>query len=335
MKRMRIAFFEIEKWEEDIVKKGLSSHTLTFSSKPLSKSNAGMVPDAEAIAIFVYSKMTKDVLDKLPRLALITTMSTGFDHIDLEECKRRGIAVCHVPAYGEDTVAEHTFALILALSRRIVESVERTREGVFSCEGLCGFDLHGKTIGVVGAGNIGTHVVRMAKGFGMTVVVFDVRKDMKLARKLGFRYTTLDHLLRMSDIITLHVPYNKYTHHLLNWKNMKHIKKGAYLINTSRGGIVDTGALIKCLDSKIIAGAGLDVLEEECHVKEEKQLLSKVFKEECDLQVALQNRVLMRKKDVIVTPHNAFNSTEALLRILDTTVENIVAFSQGKKKNRV
>ncbi len=332
---MRIAFFEIEKWEEDIVKKGLSSHTLTFSSKPLTKSNADKIKGADALAVFIYSRITKDVLDKLPRLKLITTMSTGFDHIDLEECRRRGIVVCNVPTYGENTVAEHTFGLILALSRRLVESVERTREGVFSCEGLRGFDLKGKTIGIVGVGNIGSHVARMARGFGMTVIASDVKKDAALAKRLGFRYVLLDKLLQSSDIITLHVPYSKHTHHLLNWKNMKGIKKGAYLINTSRGSIVDTGALIRCLDKKILAGAGLDVLEEECHVKEEKQLLSKMFTKECDPRIALQNHILMHQKDVIITPHNAFNSHEALMRILDTTVENIKSFSKGKKKNKV
>ncbi|MBI3034501.1 hydroxyacid dehydrogenase, partial [Candidatus Woesearchaeota archaeon] len=253
----------------------------------------------------------------------------------LDECKKRNITVCNVPFYGENTVAEHTFALILALSRKIIEGAERTRKGDFSLDGLRGFDLKGKTIGIVGMGSIGQHVARMAKGFEMNILAFDLRKDSKLAKSLGFRYVDFEYLLKNSSIITLHCPYSKATHHLINKSNIGKIKKGGILINTARGALIETEALVNALSRGIISSAGLDVLEEECAIKEEKQLLSKRFAQECDLRTVLENHILQRMENVVITPHNAFNSTEALLRILDTTIENIKAYSRKKPVNVV
>ena len=198
-----------------------------------------------------------------------------------------------------------------------------------------GFDLKGKTLGIVGTGHIGLHVARIANGFEMNVLAFDVAENKKLAKKLEFKYVSLEDLLKNSDIITLHVPYNKNTHHLINSQNINLIKKGAYLINTARGGIIETNALVKALDSGILTGAGLDVLEEECFIKEERQLLTKQFPETCNIKTMLQNHVLMQRENVIITPHNAFNSKEALERILATTVENIKGFAGGKAVNMV
>jgi len=198
-----------------------------------------------------------------------------------------------------------------------------------------GFDLMGKTLGIVGAGHIGMHVARIARGFEMNVVAFDAKPDKKLAKKLGFAYVSLEDLLRNSDIITLHLPLNPHTEHLINSENINLVKKGAYLINTSRGGIVETGALVKALDEGILAGAGLDVLEEECYITEESQLLSPEFTKKCDIRTLLQNHILMEKPNVIITPHNAFNSKEALERILQTTVENIQSFLKNKPINIV
>jgi len=260
-------------------------------------------------------------------------MSTGYDHIDLEECRKRKIPVCNVPTYGENTVAEHTFALILALSRKIVECVNRTHLGSFRLEGLRGFDLMGKTMGIVGGGNIGKHVIRMAKGFEMNVLVFDLYKDEKLAKKMGFKYAELDSLLKSSDIVTLHVPYNKHTHHLINKEKLDLMKSTAYLINTSRGGIIDQKELIKALKKKKIAGAGLDVLEDECEIVEETQLLKKEFGGHCNLNRIVENHAILKLPNVIVTPHNAFNTNEALMRILQTTIDNLKGFKSGKVIN--
>ncbi|MBD3354913.1 hydroxyacid dehydrogenase [Candidatus Woesearchaeota archaeon] len=330
---MKIAFYELENWTIPILKKALKKHKLVFSKDKLTKKN--VVKDADVLAVFIYSKVNKEILDMMPKLKLVTTRSTGFDHIDLKECKKRKITVCNVPNYGENTVAEHTFALILNISRKIYESINQTRKGDFRLKRLKGFDLKDKTIGIIGCGDIGQHVARIAKGFEMDVLVYDVNKNTKLAKKIGFKYSSLNTLLKKSDIISLHVPENKHTHHMINNKSLKMCKKGVILINTSRGGIVDTEALIKALNKNKVAYAGLDVLEGECYIKEEKALLHPEFLEDCDLKNVLQDNVLLRKPNVYITPHNAFNSKESLYRILDATIKNIKAFLNKKTKNRV
>ncbi|MBT3814023.1 hydroxyacid dehydrogenase [Candidatus Woesearchaeota archaeon] len=332
---MKIGFFELEPWEKKEIRKVFSKDKLFFSEKRLTLRNVRRYKELEAIAIFVHSEIDKEVLKKLPKLKYITTMSTGFNHIDLEECKKRRISVSNVPTYGENTVAEHTFALILALSRKIVDCVNRTHLGSFRLEGLRGFDLKDKTIGVVGGGNIGKHVIRMAKGFEMNVLVFDIYKDIKLAKKLGYKYASMEKMLKESDVITLHVPENKHTHHLIDKDKLTLMKKSAVLINTSRGGIVDTKALVNALKKKKIAGAALDVLEDECKIIEETQLLKKEFGGRCDLHKIVEKHALLKMKNVIVTPHNAFNTHEALMRILQTTIKNLASFKNGRKINEV
>lgn len=279
--------------------------------------------------------MNAQIIARLPKLKLITTRSTGFDHIDLKETSKKKIAVCNVPYYGENTVAEHTFALILALSRNVHKSYLRTLRNDFSIDGLQGFDLKDKTLGVIGGGNIGLHVIRIAKGFGMDVVVYDTHKNTFLAEVLGFKYVDdLDKLLGQSDIITLHLPENKHTHHLINRRNIHKIKKGAILINTARGGVVETEALIEALEKEILSGAGLDVLEGEELIKEEKQLLYE-HKHPRKIGALIRDHILIDKDNVVFTPHIAFYSKEALQRIIETTGENILDFEKGEVKNVV
>jgi len=331
----KVAFFEIEDWEIDYIKERLPGYELKFYKDYLTKKQAKEIKDYDAIALFIYSQINSEILDLLPNVRFITTMSTGFDHIDINECKKRNVVVSNVPSYGDNTVAEHTFALLLAISRKIIESIDRTRKGNFSLENLRGFDLKGKTIGVVGTGRIGRNVIRIAKGFQMNIIAFDKFPDQKFAEEQGFRYVDFDTLISQSDIITLHLPYSPETHHIINIKNIDKIKKGAVIINTARGGLIETHALIKALEEGIISAAGLDVLEEECFIKEEKQLLSKAFQRECDLRTALEEHMLMEQENVLITPHNAFNSKEALQRILDTTIKNIRSFFEGKPENLV
>jgi D-lactate dehydrogenase len=331
---MKIAFFEINDWEEKYLENKLKGHFVKFSKEPLNPENAKQIKDFEVVSVFIYSKVDAQTIKEIPQLKCITTRSTGFDHIDLEASKKQGITVCNVPSYGENTVAEHTFALILSLSRNICKSCLKRFEHDFSMEGLKGFDLKGKTIGVVGTGQIGLHVIRIAKGFGMNVVAYDVHQNKLLSEVLGFEYTSLENLLARSEIITLHVPYIKPTHHLINRDRFKLMKKGAILINTARGAIVDTEALIEALDNKTLAGAGLDVIEGEELVKEEKQLLHESKNLEV-LNSFVRDHVLLDKDNVIFTPHIAFYSQEALERILDTTVENIAAFASGNPQNIV
>lgn len=332
---MKVAFFETEKWEEDYLKNRLSNFELMFFDDNLSADNAYKAENCSIISVFTGSKIGKDVFSQLPNLGMIATRSTGFDHIDLKLAKKNAVVVCNVPAYGENTVAEHTFGLLLNLSRKVYKSIQTVKEKGFVPDGLQGFDLKGKTIGIVGMGRIGQHVARIAKGFEMNILAYDVIERKDLPEKLGFSYVKFEDLLKNSDIITLHTPLNKNTHHLINLKNISLIKKGAYLINTSRGAVVETGALIKALEEGILAGAGLDVLEEECSVKEEREILTKGFAEKCDVKTMLQNHILMEHDNVIITPHNAFNSKEALHRILETTAENIKAFAKGEPINIV
>ncbi len=330
-----IVFTELEGWEEDYLRDKLPGHKLTFIRRPLQPQDFDGLKRAQVLSPFIYTPVTAEVLEKLPELKLVATRSTGFDHVDLKVCAERGIIVCNVPYYGENTVAEHTWALILALSRKIFQSYERTEKGDFTTTGLQGFDLKGKTLGVVGCGHIGQHMVRYAKAFEMNVLVYDARPNQELANALGFTYVSLDALLKEADVITLHAPYNEKTHHLLNLDNMKLIKKGAVLVNTARGGLIDTAALVAALEDGTLCGAGLDVLEEECFIKEESELLSPEFHKKCDLKTLIANHVLLKRDDVIITPHNAFNSAEALYRILDTTIENILGFLEGRVVNQV
>ena len=285
--------------------------------------------------MFVFSPVTARVLEQFPKLRFIATLSTGYDHINLAACQSRSIAVANVPIYGENTVAEHTFALILALSRKIVESAERTRKGDFSLEGLRGFDLKDKTIGIIGGGHIGMHVVKIAKGFSMNVLMYDTHPDPYVAERDGFRYASeLDGLLTNADIITLHLPYMPKTHHIININNIDRLKKGALLINTARGALVETDAILYGLKQGILAGVGLDVLEEENALRDQPKLCGPI-PQECDLKTLVADHVLLTHPKVLITPHNAFNTTEALQRILDTTVENFTTFFAGKAVNTV
>lgn len=331
---MKIACFEVEKWEKGFLRRGLKGQSVDFYGEPLTSDNVQGVEDAEILSVFIYSRIDGDILSRLPALKMIATRSTGFDHIAIEECRSKGVTVCNVPFYGENTVAEHTFALILSLSRNVHKSYMRTLRSDFSIAGLKGFDLKGKTLGVVGAGHIGLHVIKIAKGFGMKVVVFDTNRNSFLAEILGFEYVSLEDLLGQSDIITLHVPYNRFTHHLINRATIKQIKKGAVLINTSRGGVVETEALIEALDNGTLSGVGLDVLEGEELIKEEKQLLYDPDKLQA-LGSLVKDHILLSKDNVVFTPHIAFYSQEASERILETTVENIKAFVSGKPLNTV
>jgi D-lactate dehydrogenase len=335
--KIKVAFFELEKWEEKYILSHLAKDKtllLEFHDTPVKK-NSKNLSEVDILSAFIYSPIDKETLVKLPKLKMIATMSTGFDHIDLEACKARKIKVSNVPFYGENTVAEHTLALLLALSRKLLPSVERARTGNFSLDGLRGFDLKDKIIGLVGLGHIGSKFASIVSSLGMKILVHDLKPNKDLIKSLGVKYVSLDYLLANSDIISLHVPYNKATHHLINHDNIKLIKKGAYLINTSRGGLVESSALLKALDKGILAGAGLDVLEEEGFIKEEKELLSKTFNSKIDLKTVLRNHLLLQNSKVIITPHNAFNSHEALIRILDTTIENILAYKKNKPINLV
>lgn len=308
----------------------------TLSGK-LNEVSLTELQDVEVIMPFIRSKIGRVEIEAMPNLKIIATRSTGFDHIDLEAAKERGIPVCNVPGYGETAVAEYTFALLLSISRKVHLANSRTKRGDYTLEGLRGFDLYGKTLGVIGAGAIGLRVIRIASGFGMRILVFDEiqrKRNRLLAEVLGFTFATLDELLTQSNIITLHAPALPSTYHLINREALLKMKRGSYLVNTARGTLVDTNAVAWALDDGILAGVALDTFEGEEFLEREEELLNEPGAEE-KLRMLVQSHVLQRHPNVIITPHVAFNSNEALLRILDTTIENIQAFIAGDTQNVV
>ncbi len=329
----RILFAEMqEKWQADYLASRFQGASLIFENENVQDLKK-KYPGVTVLSPFVNSRIGAKEIALFPDLKLIATRSTGFDHIDPKAAADKGIKVSNVPVYGENTVAEHTFALILSLSRSLRKAYYKIRDNDFSLTGLMGFDLYGKTIGVIGTGHIGLHVIRMARGFGMEVLAFDVKPNHFLAEVMGFKYAPFDELLGKADILSLHVPYMKATHHLINQANLSKIKRGSVLVNTARGGLVETEALLKGLNEGIFSGAGLDVLEGEELILEEKRFLNTQDAEKKDLMK--KNQDLLSRGNVIYTPHMAFYSKEAVTRILDTTVGNIRRFLEGNPENVV
>lgn len=333
---MRIALFEAEDWEQKACARLMRRHDVRCTTVPLNITTVEDFKDAEVASPFVASRLDAAIIDRLPDLKLIATRSAGYDHIDVAACKERGIAISNVPDYGDATVAEHAFALLLALARNIVESVALTRRGGFSMAGVRGLELRDKVIAVVGTGRIGRRAIEIARGFGMHVLAFDQVEDAAAATRLGFTYGALDEILAQADVVTLHVPSSPATVGLIGARQFEVMKDGAILINTARGNVVDTEALVRALASGKLRAAGLDVLPQEPLIREEAE----IFRQDkavdaSDLKALVANHVLLRFPNVLVTPHNAYNTDAALGRIIGTTIANIEAFEAGKPVNLV
>ncbi len=332
---MKIVIFEFEEWERPYFDHFMDKNDVIFEQAPLDEQTASKYQDADIVSVFIYSDLGCPTLKQFKQLKFIATRSTGFDHIDIPYCTQKGIKVSNVPSYGENTVAEHVFALLLSISHKIPDAVNRTRQGNFSQEGLQGFDLCGKTIGIIGTGVIGQKTIKIAKGFDMDVLAYDIEPDTIAAKKLDFSYVSLQNLLSQSDIISLHVPGNKETYHLLSNPEFSLMKKGAILINTARGDVVDVKALLQALASEKLSAAGLDVLPEEPTIREESELLRSLFTEKHNLETLLADHVLLHMKNVVITPHSAFNTKEAVARIIQKTVKNIDEFCEGRPTHLV
>jgi len=260
-----------------------------------------------------FGQVTPEVLDGCPNLKLIVTRSSGYDHIDLAAARERRIAVCNVPDYGAHMIAEHAFALMLAVARNVCRGNERYRQArSFDDTGLGGVELYGKTLGVIGTGRIGRHSVRIGQGFGMQILAFDVMPNDGLAAEMGFGYGPMPEVLARADFITVHVPLMETTYHLVDAQALAHVKPGAILVNTSRGAVVDTAALKEALLSGRLRGAGLDVLEEERTVHHD-----------------------FGDVNVVVTPHLGWYTEEARDRIMEITLDNVRAWMAGEPANRV
>ena len=331
---MKIVVFETEPWARTAWDRMKRDYDVKLLEESLKSANAGEHSDVDVICTDL-SRLDADTLEKLKNIKLIATRSTGVDKIDLEYCMANGIRVCNVPAYAEIAVAEHMFALLLSISRHLSEAVERTRKGNFSLDGLMGFDLCGKILAIVGTGVIGRHVGKIAKGFGMEVVAFDVRKDEQWAAIHGVRYMPLKEALSMADIVTLHVPFTPETKHLINDDQFAIMKEGVVIINTARGELIDTQALIRALASRKVAAAGLDVLPEEQVFLKGIEDPTTLFAIGDKQEILLANHALLRLPNVIATPHCAFFTKEAAQRIMDVTITNIKAFIQGRPQNTV
>jgi len=312
---MRILFTELLE-NRELVEKGLPDDEVIVYDHPLRKEELIQAArDAEVLSVFIYTNVGREVIDNMPKLKLIVTRSVGFDHIDAKYALERGIEVCHVPDYGAHVVAEHAFALLLAVAKNIVRADTFVKSGrTFEFEPFLGTEFKDKTIGVVGTGKIGAESIRIAKGFGMKVVAFDVYQNIPLSKKFGFEYLTLDEVLEQSDYVTLHAPLTPETHHLINAESIARMKVGAILVNAARGGLVDTIALKEALESGHLAGAGMDVLEDEKHPSSD---------------------LLLNAPNLVITPHSAFFTKEALERIALTTLDIIDSFRKGEPINRI
>lgn len=331
---MNVLFCEIEDTTKEYIEKNRGELAVTYVADKAQ--DAGASETTDVLSVFVNSRVDAEALGKFPNLKLIVTRSTGFDHIDLAACQAKGIVVCNVPTYGERTVAEYAFALLLTLSRKLYPAIKRVHEeGRFHTDGLKGFDLAEKTLGVIGTGRIGCHVIKIANGFDMKIVAYDPFPKPDLEKTCNMKYVSLEELLSQSDAITMHAPYMPTTHHLLNATNMKLIKPGAVLVNTARGALIETAALVDVLGTGVLSGAALDVLEEEGYVGEEQKLLASQKQNMDQMETVLADHRLMSFPNVIITPHNAFNTQEALERILEITIQNIHAFAKSTAQNVV
>lgn len=333
---MKIAIFEAEQWERDACGRLDAGHVVTCLEDPLNEQTVGENPGVEVVSTFVRSVLDANVLARLPQLKLIATRSTGYDHIDLDYCAAHGVTVCNVPDYGDATVAEHVFALLLAAVRHVVDAAERTRRGDFSQSGLRGFDLRGKVLGVIGTGRIGRRVIEIAKGFGMEVKAFDARPDADAASRLGFRYASFDETLAAADVLTIHVPATAGTAHLISDREFGLMKPGSVLINTARGSIVDIAALVRAIADGRLRAVGLDVLPQEPLVRDEAEIFRTVRQPQAfDLKGLVANHVVLRFPNVVVTPHTAYDTDDAVHRLIETTLDNIDAFARGAPRNVV
>ena len=303
-------------------------HELKFTPAALDEDTTALAQRVPAVCCFVDDTLDAAVLKRLADggTKLVTLRCTGFNNVDLETAQQLGITVTRVTCYSPYAVAEFAVGLILALDRKIHRAYNRVREGNFLLDGLLGFDLHGKTVGVVGTGKIGSVLAGIMKGFGCALLGYDMYQN-QVCIDLGLRYVELNDLLAQSDIVSLHVPLTPQTHHMINGEAISHMKRGAMLINTSRGGLVDTEALIEALKERQIGAVGLDVYEEESHMYYH-DLSDQIIADDVFAR-------LLTFPNVIVTGHEAFFTREALTMISKTTIENISDFAAGRSNDNI
>ena len=319
---MTIAFFSTQSYDKVFFDKYNQQNELRYFDVTLSEQTAALANGSQAVCVFVNDKITEGVIAQLAKMGvqLIVLRCAGYNNVHLEAAKKHGLTIVRVPAYSPHAVAEHAVALILTLNRKTHKAYNRVREGNFSLDRLTGFDLFGKTVGVVGTGKIGETFCRIMLGFGCKVLAFDVFENQALITE-GVTYTTLPELLQQADIVSLHCPLNEATQHLINPASLATMKQGAMLINTGRGGLIDTQSVIEALKTGQLGYLGLDVYEQE------DKLFFRDFSES-----VIQDDLILRLisfPNVLITAHQAFFTEEALTQIAQITLRNIECFEKG------
>jgi D-lactate dehydrogenase len=321
-----LAFYDTKPYDKKYFEAASSPEvSIRFLDCRLNAGTASTAAEADAVCVFVSDNVNAACLQTLKKQGIrhIALRCAGYNNVDLKAARELGITVTRVPAYSTHAIAEHALALLLTLNRKIHKAYNRVREFNFSLNGLIGFDLHGKTAGIVGTGKIGKIAARILRGLGMKVLAYDPVEDAAWAKETGIEYCAFERLLRESDVVSMHLPLLPQTHHLFNEKTFSLMKQGAYLINTSRGKLVDTKALIEVLKSGKLGGVGLDVYEEE----------EGVFYEDLSGQVLKDDELsrLLTFPNVLITSHQAFLTHEGLSKIAQVTLENLSRLSQGKE----
>jgi len=329
---MRVLIYDAKKYDRETLQAANEAnevrHELVFVESLLNAQTAPLADGFQAVSIFVNDDASAPVLERLARggVRLMALRSTGFNHVDLNAAARCGVTVMRVANYSPYAVAEFAAALLLAVNRKVHRAYNRTREGNFLLDGLQGHDIHGKTVGIIGTGRIGAVFARIMSGFGVALLGYDLAPNPECVQ-LGMRYASLDELLAQSDIISLHTPLLPSTHHMINAEALAKMKRGAILINTSRGALIDTEALVEALKSGHVGAVGLDVYEEEEGL---------FFRDRSD-QIITDDVFarLMTFPNVLVTGHQAFFTHEALAQIAATTLRNLTDFEAGHANENI
>ncbi len=325
---MQITITSVRKQEEDYFKEHLKDFSLKMYKTQIQNIPLEEIKDTNILVVFVFDKVGREILSQLPNLKLVITRSAGYDHIDLDYCREKGIRVAHMPAYSPKSIAEHTFGMILSLTRNIKKAENKEKRLDFwQSDDLMGVDLDELTMGIIGTGRIGTETAKIALGFGMNVLAFDIKENEELVKK-GVKYVSFEELIKSSDVISLHVPYTPKTHHLINKETIEKMKDGVFLINTSRGAVVDTDAVYEAVKNGKIRGLGLDVFE-----GEDILILKKYIEGEAT-DKNLKILELIHMDNVIITPHIAYFTEKALKNIRRCTVEAIKMFLEKGELGR-
>lgn len=327
MQVKKIAFFECDKKRQAFFSEHLSGIELAFYADKLGEQHLPSIKDCQIISVINYSPVSRKLVEQLPETKLIAVGCTGFNNVDLKACEDYGILVTNTPGYSDDAVAEHTISLMLMLLRHAHTAFLRAKDNQFSWKGIKGRTLKGKTLGIIGTGKIGLKVIELAKGFGMNMIAYSRHQKTDAAGKLGFSYAPLERVLAESDIISLHLAATPDTYHFINQERLLKAKKGAFLVNTSRGEVCDTKALIWGLDQGLLRGAALDVLEDEKTCQENRVVGPEITA--AQLETYALNQHLLHREDVLITPHIGWFTEEAIEAMLSIHLDAILAFIQG------